>query len=450
MKNIFVRLKPVETEGNISSLQVKILFSPESETLFSFHTRVVDKLFPEFLSSIQLYDKKGPLLFCTETKEDAMLATQTYKAKRLPEGKTWLDYAVKLCAAGKNPVFDMGFEKGGMTGSGMALFPEFPAGDYQYSLKWDLGALPTGSSADWTFGEEARGDGTLLQQTFYAAGNLHTIRNGNFAFSFLGEEVDFEPLASWSGALFREMAAFFHDKDKPYHIFARNTSCDRCGGTALTRSYLFLYQKEYIQTDLDNVKTLFAHEMVHNWPQISDEPFGTGTWYTEGCAEYFSLLLPWKLGLYTDSRAAEILNQRAADYYENPCIAYANLALGGDFLSNKEATRVPYGRGMFYLMRVEDVLNEKTGGTVHVEDIVRELTEKNKSGSLCTNEDWLFALKQKCDFDWEEDFAAMLSGKVQTPAVGMFGGRIEFEKQCSVQRQTGEPCDTYYFYEAEG
>lgn len=40
--------------------------------------------------------------------------------------------------------------------------------------------------------------------------------------------------------------------------------------------------------------------MVHNWPQLNDNPYGVTTWYSEGTAEYYSVLLPLRLGLMTD------------------------------------------------------------------------------------------------------------------------------------------------------
>ena len=71
------------------------------------------------------------------------------------------------------------------------------------------------------------------------------------------------------------------------------------GGTALYRSYLFGWNTTQ-PCSLEDKKTILAHEMVHNWPQLNDNPYGVTTWYSEGTAEYYSVLLPLRLGLMTD------------------------------------------------------------------------------------------------------------------------------------------------------
>ena len=56
---------------------------------------------------------------------------------------------------------------------------------------------------------------------------------------------------------------------------------------------------------------------MHNWVTLLDEPFGTCTWYVEGMAEFYCLVLPWRFGLASREELLEQLNDRAEQYYEN-------------------------------------------------------------------------------------------------------------------------------------
>jgi predicted metalloprotease with PDZ domain len=49
-----------------------------------------------------------------------------------------------------------------------------------------------------------------------------------------------------------------------------------------------------------------AHEMAHNWPRL-DLPLEHSS-YTEGIAEYYSLVLPYRFGIYTREMFVERMN----------------------------------------------------------------------------------------------------------------------------------------------
>ena len=69
---------------------------------------------------------------------------------------------------------------------------------------------------------------------------------------------------------------------------------------------------------VEEKQNLLAHEMVHNWPHLNDNPYGVTTWYAEGTAEYYSIMIPLRNGLITAAEALAEIQKRTDAYYTNP------------------------------------------------------------------------------------------------------------------------------------
>mgnify|MGYP000988928941 CR=1 FL=1 len=143
--------------------------------------------------------------------------------------------------------------------------------------------------------------------------------------------------AEYTKKLFSQMQKFFKDTEKVYRIFVRKDPFLTSGGTALYRSYLFGWNTTQ-PCSLEDKKAILAHEMVHNWPQLNDNPYGVTTWYSEGTAEYYSVLLPLRLGLMTDDERILLTANRnfigrqgtkkTLGYLSSPTVAAATAVMG--------------------------------------------------------------------------------------------------------------------------
>lgn len=420
------------------------------EPLFRIDLVTIFKPFTELSQPMKMTDETGELPIVMHEEEQPPVKLGVYTPQW--DGGGWtLTYALALAPVGRNPVFDLGHEPGGMDGSGMTFMPAFCTGEeIEYTLSWDLSALPDGAMGMWSFGAgtvRRVGNGSALQESFYAAGLLDCVRQGNFIYCWFPNDVILDTAVTTS-KIFRYESRFFRDAGEPYAIFARHTAGDesRAGGTALTRSYMYLYRSND-QLDPVWLKFLFAHEMVHNWVHLNDDPFGTCTWYVEGMAEYYSAVLPARMGIVSREELADQLNKRAADYYENPRRGASNAQCGAGLMADKELTRVPYGRGFFYLTHADSMIRRATGGEKCLDNVMFALKDRFQADRSIQNEAWIQEYGAYVGEDTaRREYEFFRDGGVVTPAVDCFEGQIEAEETAGVTRETGTPCRSWRFY----
>ena len=145
------------------------------------------------------------------------------------------------------------------------------------------------------------------------------------------------------------------------------------GGTALYRSYLFGTGIQLSHVALKIKKAILAHEMVHNWPQLNDNPYGVTTWYSEGTAEYYSVLLPLRLGLMTDDEAILELQKRTDAYYSNPTRVLGDEEAAAICWKDRRAQRLVYGRGMIFVINIDIMIRKATNGAHSIDDVVLDI-----------------------------------------------------------------------------
>ena len=432
MDYIRVLLEPIWEESHVGSVYVQIEGIPSE---FCFHLKVFDKKFCELEKPLCWKDAKGDVPYENHLEYESAREIQWYRAARPLEGTALVQYTVKLEPVGKNPVFDLGYEDGGMTGTGFTFLPGLPKGHYEYEVVWNLEHIPEGSRAVWSKEGVVTGEEGLLQRSVYMAGSICSVEDTTFGFYWLeNPEFQGQEIAGWTMQAYRKMAEAFNDEGTLYRIFARKGPARVCGGMALHRSYIFIYRPDDVPT-LDSLKFLFTHEMAHNWPTMEDEPYGVSTWYGEGTAEYYSLVLPWKLGIVSDEELKEQLREKARDYYPNPTIHYPNERCGELFLKNNDATVMPYGRGLFYMMETDEWLRKISGDRYNLDTVVNALLERTRAGEPCYNQNWLDTIRglidtlavepEKKERLWKEfrkNFMRMQNGEMIPPCLACFGG----------------------------
>src|SRR5699024_4038051 len=130
------------------------------------------------------------------------------------------------------------------------------------------------------------------------------------------------------------------------------------GGTALPGSFAFGFSATE-ETDADELRSLLAHEMTHNWPHLDGPPADT-SWYSEGMAEYYSHVIPLRSGLLSRERFAKQLSDRHLVYDTNPLRTLSNAEANEMAWLDPRAQRIPYGRGLAYLIATDAAIRAAT------------------------------------------------------------------------------------------
>jgi hypothetical protein len=429
-------LKPHQADGKVDYVDVTMtVAAPNLAAGATFvHMPLVVASIPTQRydgDAIQARDATGALpLTIKDEPATPFLSYRDWAVGRATSGDVTLTYRAiprKVDASTRNgPLFDVREEAGGVYGAGFTfLAPPVAPGPHTLHLHWDLSAMPAGSRGIWSFGE---GDVTKVTEaeqlatTFFFAGPVKSYpANGSdtFAMYWLSEPpFDATGAATMIKKLFDYVAVFFHDKGEPYRVFIRRSPAGG-GGTALTRSFFFGYGMNKVPTVKD-LEGLIAHEMVHNWPTLDGDHADT-SWYTEGNAEYYSILLSYRAGLTTPDEFLKQINERADGYYTNPLQTLSNHDAEKIYWKDARAGHVPYGRGWMYLARVDAHIRAASHGKRSLDDIVLAFADRTQKGESVTPADWEKAITAELGAKGAAEYHDMLAGKWLNPPANAFG-----------------------------
>jgi hypothetical protein len=327
------------------------------------------------------------------------------------------------------PLFDLRAEGGGLMGAGLTFLPAMsPKGDYRMRVHWELAGLAKGERAASCHGD---GDFTLtapadaLSDCYYAVGPLHVYppgadKNRKFGIYWLSETpFDVATLAAQIEKLFAYMSAFFHDDGGSYRVFIRKNPYNSGGGTALARSFMFGWTAERPPT-LENLEGLLAHEMTHNWPMLEGE-HGDTSWYSEGNAEYYSILLSWRAGVIDAGEFLKRINARARNYYQNPLQDLTLQQAEERYWHEANASYVPYGRGWMYLATTDAQIRERSQGKRTLDDVVVALADRARLKQSHTVGDWVELVTQEIGAQAKPEYEDMVAGVRLVPPANTFG-----------------------------
>jgi predicted metalloprotease with PDZ domain len=328
------------------------------------------------------------------------------------------------------PDFDLRAEAGGISGAGLMLLalPDKAmsaesADDktrYNISLHWDLTDMPAAARGVWSTGEgdvNLIGTPETIADTFYMAGPVKSIPEegkAKFGFYWLSQpHFDVITVAKNVKQYYDFAAKFFHEPDSDFRVFLRKNPSHAHSGTALNHSFMMGWN-DYKRDTPQSLHALLAHEVTHNWPHLQGD-YGDVTWYDEGGAEYYSILLSRRAGIYDDARFLKELNERASTYYRNPQRALNNSEVQQLAWKNPLVVVIPYGRGLIYLACVDAEIRAKSGGKRGLDDLVLALLDKRRKGEPHTNATWVELLTRELGPRAKTDFDAMMKGELVAP-----------------------------------
>jgi len=395
-------------------------------------------------------DANGPVACETKETNPYPILYRHWSAKRDTAGPVTIQYTVVPCEGLKSgrhgPYFQFAREAGGVNGPGLAFLIDLPGWTGSVSLHWDLSHLPKGSRGVCTWGEgdvAKEGSLDLLRQIYYAFGPVQALTEGDFGFYWLTEPAfDVVALADFTRKLFGIMQGFFRDDQKVYRIFMRRDFTETSGGTALERSYMFGWN-DHQPVSAAEKQNLLAHEMVHNWPHLHDEPYGVTTWYAEGTAEYYSIMIPLRYGLITKELALSEIQKRTDGYYTNPTRHLSNMEAAIICWQDRRAQRLAYGRGIFFLANTDAKILRATNGQKSIDDVVLDILEQGRKGAVLGNEVFLEAVKRIGGVDVTEDWRAMHEGEPFAPDPDSFGGLFSLTEEKTLEADTGRIALSY-------
>lgn len=402
-------------------------------------------------------DAHGDVELEVKTTDPYPYLLKHWKASRALEGRVRISYSVRprqLKPEDKcGPYFDFRAEEGGANSAGLSFLADFDEYEGHIALHWDLDDMPEGSRGVFTFGE---GDVCMdcsmenFRQSYYCVGRIHSITQGDFGFYWLTEpDFDMNAIAEYTKSLFSLMQDFFRDTESVYRIFVRKDPFPTSGGTALKRSYMFGWNDTQPVTVADK-QNILAHEMVHNWPHLNDNPYGSTSWYSEGTAEFYSILLPLRMGLVTAEAARKELQARTDNYYTNPTRHMENLEAARICWQDRRAQRLPYGRGMFFLANTDVLIRRATRGEKSLDDVVLDILDKDRRGVVLGNQVFLDTVKEISGLDVSEDMERMRTGGHFAPLEEGFDGHFRIAEVQVPEADTGESVSSYIWSLREG
>ena len=453
MKRLEVVLKPFPAEKGIERLEVLYKVSgltlEAGKALCGFQTETVS--IPGCIpAEISITDELGNAEF--ELKESVQYPYRWLYLSSLREisDKFALHYTVKPRVlddkAACGPYFDLRNEDGGANGAGIHFLPEINDFEGSIALSWDMSQMPEGSIGVCTWGEgnlSYEGKLEKLRQCYFAFGAVKKITDGDFGYYWLSEPTfDVNSLAEYTKELFKKMQLFFKDNESVYRIFMRKDPFKNSGGTALLRSYMFGWN-ETQPVSVRDKQNILAHEMVHNWPQLNDVPYGTASWYSEGTAEYYCCMLPFRNGLIDRETLLNEIQTRATSYYTNPTRHMENIAAAQICWQDRRAQRLPYGRGIFFLANTDVKLRRATNGKVSIDDVVLAIIEKDRAGVSLGNQLFIDTVKQLGGIDITDDFELMRTGGHIVPLEDAFDAQFRVCSETVPEADTGKPVTSY-------
>lgn len=424
-------LRPVSASGTVDRVEVRMEIEAPAlaagDPLLRLPLTIVGIPTAAYQAAeIDARDAEGRLAL-TQSDEPARPegVYRRYLVSRGTSGNVVVRFAARPRVVGpttnNGPLFDMRAEAGGMMGAGIS-FLALPVreGPFRVTLDWDLSAMPAGSRGVWSLGEgrvEAVGPAQQLAFSYYAAGPLHRYPDqpGPMGIYWLADApFAMDDLAARIFRLYSTMAAFFDDRNSTYRVFVRQHPYRGQGGTGAARSFMFGYHPPSSPT-VDELQELLAHEIAHNWPAMQGE-HGETAWYSEGAAEYYSLIFAHRAGLLDRAGLLREVNQRAGNYYTHPFRALTNEEAARRFWSDPFVQQVPYGRGFLYLAQTDAAIRRASNGRRSLDDVVGEIRRRQNAGEPYGIPVWLDLVGAEIGrATAERDYRRMTSGTAIPP-----------------------------------
>lgn len=298
---------------------------------------------------------------------------------------------------------------------------------------FELHCVRPPDAAGWSWvtslGEAVDEDGVFegagleqLGDTYVMSGQLTDshVRDGAFSTWWLtSPPFDAADFTARLATTYHVMSDAFDAPAHPYRVFLRASPYHGHVGSAHPASFVITVKPDDPVDDGMLYGTL-AHELVHEWVLL-DGPPEQVTWFVEGVADYYSLVLPLRAGQLDPDDFLREVNLASRQGYANPLRHLHLDEASGRYWSDFRAHRLPYVRGMFYLADLEARLRQSTDATHSLDDLVREVVRRRRGGERVTVGDWCARITDLLGSDETVVLDGLVHTGVGRPGRGSFG-----------------------------
>lgn len=369
--------------------------------------------------------------------------TRRWSVGRTTSGSVEVSYLAEPVAAepaAATPPLELRAEEGGLSGA-VKCFVVLPTGpdDLSFELRWSRPSGPDGPDVGWTAvcslgdgdgdqGELAGAGLERLGDTYVMCGDLQGRhhRDGQLSTWWLtSPRIDIEAFSRRLGATYQVMSEAFDAPTHAYRVFLRAHPHRGANASAHPASFVMALNPDDPLDEAAIYETI-AHELVHEWLHL-DGPADEVTWFNEGSADYFSLVLPLRAGLVDDDAFLRAVNFEAREAYASLRRDLSMKEAQPRFFSDFLAHRLPYARGLLYLADLDARLRAADAAGNGVDDVVRGVLEGRRTGERVGVEQWCALVEQVSSVDEMPFLDALVFSGHGRPGHGSFGPQFVME-----------------------
>ncbi|MGI8522258.1 MAG: hypothetical protein ACR2K3_02965 [Nocardioides sp.] len=335
------------------------------------------------------------------------------------------------------PPLELRREGTGLSGAvkGFLVLPPGPE-DLAFELQWvqPAGQSNTGNWMAVTSLGEGTGDDSelagagleLLGDTYVMCGDLteRHHRDGQMSTWWLTTPgFDVAAFTAYVGRTYQVMSEAFAAPAHPYRVFLRAHPHRGANASAHPASFVMAMNPAN-PLDVSKVDETIAHELVHEWLHL-DGPEHEATWFNEGSADYYSLVVPLREGILDEAAFLHAINQESRTGYASPRRHLTMQEATPLFFTDVLAHRLPYVRGMFYLADLDGRLRIATSGRQSVDDIVRDVVRRRRDGERIGIRGWCARVDEVLRGDELQALESLVLTGAGRPGPGTFAPRFE-------------------------
>jgi hypothetical protein len=430
---LLLNLKPQwNTSGEVEGIRVSYELSALSKLPGTSLFLYFDTLEPALqrtrdqVKELVAEDAAGAVSFLVPVQQkQGDTLNQVWQTTRPVQGPFRVSYFVPVAEPLPNkrgPHIDLQAAGNGISGAFVSFLLAPPLkGTLELQVHWDLPAGQTAVSS-YALGDfNRRITLTDLRTTLFLAGPLETypssLLEGGISFYALGlSSGELAEIAGWASKAYEaERAAFHGPIGEPFRFLIRSYAGGPITSGRADLGAFMLYIPAGAKPKSLALHSLIAHEMVHALIRdLDDAPEDEGDWYTEGTADYFAIVLPYKASLFDPCEYVTVVNEEAAMYYTNSLRDIPNRDLTKMMWTGRNAWTVPYARGALYFADLDEKLRQRHAH-VAVLDLVNETSRRIRLGAPANNQTWRDVLARRAGKWAVSDWTRMLQGRLILP-----------------------------------
>jgi predicted metalloprotease with PDZ domain len=386
-------------------------------------------------------DNAGPLRLVSSVEHDVDgEPARRWSVERASVGPVEVSYLARPIVDEPRPAtppLELRREDTGLSGA-LKCFLVLPPGpeDLTFLLRWEQPAETRTAENGMTvssLGEGSGRDGALAGTGLELLGDTYVMcgdhaerhhRDGQMSTWWLTPPgFDVKAFTARLGTTYRVMSEAFDAPAHPYRVFLRAHPHRGVNASAHPASFVMAMNPANPLDEPKLYETL-AHELVHEWLRL-DGPPEEVTWFVEGAADYYSLVLPLREGILDEDAFLHAINLESRTGYASPrrhlTLQEASHVFFSDFLAHS----LPYVRGMFYLADLDARLRYATSGDQSVDDIVRDVVRRRRAGERVGVKEWCALVQEILPGDELGILDALVFTGVGRPGQGSFAPRFE-------------------------